>query len=335
MAGYYLDGYAPPAGVTSREQVKEVQRRLNAAGAGLKEDGVWGPKTQAAYNAAGGGAGSFDMRAAQFDETLPAKETKAVQRALNVPLTGVWDEATKQAFYERGDEALYSDVYTDENGNTVKKYGTVYTGNAVAPWTTEKERKKSISDHIAKDGGQYLGFDGMGGVFDLAGYSSNDYFLQGTAGVTREQLKGTAAENANDIMIQAALRADPIFAQSDGFYVNPDGMFGNIQLPGGISSKAILEAIAKARGVELIRDQYLPAVGYFNGTGWEDAPYQSVSDLLSPAYREAPVSLIAETLNGNAAPLPQARTQPQEEPAQDEAWLMELGRYLARLNAGY
>ncbi len=332
MAGYYLNGYAPPEGVTSREQVKEMQKRLNASGASLKVDGVWGPKTQAAYSASAGGAAGYDKSGARFDETIPESEIKAVQRALGTAQTGVWDAATKQAFYERGDEALYSDVYTDENGNAVRKYGTVYTGNAVAPWTTEKERKKKIAAHIAKDGGQYLGFDGMGGVFDLAGYSSNDYFLQGTAGVTREQLKGTAAENANDVMIQAALRADPIFAQSDGFYVNPDGMFGNIKMPGGISSKAILEAIASARGVELKRDQYLPAVGYFNGTGWEDAPYQSVSDLLSPAYREAPVSLIAETLKAREEEQTAAELTAAEE---NEAWRKELARYLSRLNAGY
>lgn len=41
---YYVSGYAPPAGVTNKDQVKELQRQL-----GVKADGVWGPKTQAAY----------------------------------------------------------------------------------------------------------------------------------------------------------------------------------------------------------------------------------------------------------------------------------------------
>lgn len=44
MANYYLSGYEPPSGVASRGAVKEYQKRL-----GVKQDGVWGPKTQAAY----------------------------------------------------------------------------------------------------------------------------------------------------------------------------------------------------------------------------------------------------------------------------------------------
>ncbi len=81
MAGYYLNGYAPPAGVNTREQVKDVQRRLNAAGAGLKEDGVWGPKTQAAYDAANGGAGraltdKIKSYASQILAALDVPQTK-------------------------------------------------------------------------------------------------------------------------------------------------------------------------------------------------------------------------------------------------------------------
>ncbi|MCE5235459.1 MAG: peptidoglycan-binding domain-containing protein [Clostridiaceae bacterium] len=44
MASYYLSGYEPPSGVTGREDVKEYQKRL-----GVTADGIWGPKTQAAY----------------------------------------------------------------------------------------------------------------------------------------------------------------------------------------------------------------------------------------------------------------------------------------------
>ncbi len=49
MASYYLSGYTPPEGVTSRESVKEYQKRL-----GVTQDGIWGPKTQAAYEKSGG-----------------------------------------------------------------------------------------------------------------------------------------------------------------------------------------------------------------------------------------------------------------------------------------
>ena len=44
MASYYLEGYTTPSGVNSREKVKEYQREL-----GVTADGIWGPKTQSAY----------------------------------------------------------------------------------------------------------------------------------------------------------------------------------------------------------------------------------------------------------------------------------------------
>ncbi len=48
MASYYLPGYAAPAGVDSREKVKDYQRML-----GVTADGIWGPVTQAAFEASG------------------------------------------------------------------------------------------------------------------------------------------------------------------------------------------------------------------------------------------------------------------------------------------
>ncbi len=44
MASYYLSGYAVPEGVSSRADVRDWQNKL-----GVKADGIWGPKTQAAY----------------------------------------------------------------------------------------------------------------------------------------------------------------------------------------------------------------------------------------------------------------------------------------------
>lgn len=46
MASYVLRGYTTPEGVSSRNQVAAIQSQL-----GVKSDGIWGPKTQAAYDA--------------------------------------------------------------------------------------------------------------------------------------------------------------------------------------------------------------------------------------------------------------------------------------------
>lgn len=56
MTGYFIPGYTPPVGVTDGEGVRRLQRQLNAQGASLQVDGVWGPKSQAAYQAQQGPA---------------------------------------------------------------------------------------------------------------------------------------------------------------------------------------------------------------------------------------------------------------------------------------
>ena len=55
---YYLTGYTTPVGVTDRAGVEAIQQQLNAQGASLKVDGIWGPKTDAAYKALNGSLNS-------------------------------------------------------------------------------------------------------------------------------------------------------------------------------------------------------------------------------------------------------------------------------------
>lgn len=64
----YSSGHTPPPGITNGEGVKAIQRQLNAAGAHLVVDGMWGPKTEAAYMSLNGGGGA----AAQYGEGLAA-----------------------------------------------------------------------------------------------------------------------------------------------------------------------------------------------------------------------------------------------------------------------
>lgn len=77
MADYVLNGYYPPMGVYSKDDVKQVQQQLNASGANLKVDGIWGPATNAAYYAgetlnSGGNAfasafGGLNLNTAPYD----------------------------------------------------------------------------------------------------------------------------------------------------------------------------------------------------------------------------------------------------------------------------
>ncbi len=53
---FYTGGYeySVPTGYQSKEGVAQLQKQLNAIGANLKVDGIWGPKTDAAYAQANG-----------------------------------------------------------------------------------------------------------------------------------------------------------------------------------------------------------------------------------------------------------------------------------------
>ncbi len=80
MGKYYLDGYAPPAGVMNQDDVEAIQRQLNAEGARLIVDGVWGPKTEAAYRNLGGGGNA----AAQYGQGL-GSFMQQIQSVLSPP----------------------------------------------------------------------------------------------------------------------------------------------------------------------------------------------------------------------------------------------------------
>jgi len=67
MSNYYVNGYTTPSGVTDRDDVKAIQQQLNLQGAGLKVDGIWGPKTDAAYQRANGGSSLDPYMQKQLD----------------------------------------------------------------------------------------------------------------------------------------------------------------------------------------------------------------------------------------------------------------------------
>jgi len=60
---YYVSGYLPPSGIDSKDKVRQVQQQLNAQGANLKVDGIWGAKTQAAYSGSSGSSIPTQMQA--------------------------------------------------------------------------------------------------------------------------------------------------------------------------------------------------------------------------------------------------------------------------------
>ncbi|MEL7602738.1 MAG: hypothetical protein AAGU77_06235 [Bacillota bacterium] len=55
---YTANGKTPPPGIDSREKVADLQRKLNENGANLVVDGIYGNKTDAAYEQIGSSSGS-------------------------------------------------------------------------------------------------------------------------------------------------------------------------------------------------------------------------------------------------------------------------------------
>lgn len=82
MASYYLDGYTTPYGVDSRQKVKEYQTSL-----GVAADGIWGPKTQAAYEASlqkdGNNWGASSLMDAYYNQALSMLSAPTIQ--VNTP----------------------------------------------------------------------------------------------------------------------------------------------------------------------------------------------------------------------------------------------------------
>ena len=353
---YYVSGYTPPTGVDDREKVKNIQTLL-----GVTADGVWGAKTQAAYESAyakaaaksgttasvpqavtgkysganyiaGGGAAGT---APAYNMPLPISSAKVKNAAYAVPssdasairqmqqalayyvpglsVNGMYDAATAKAFEQYGNRALYSTRRVDQNGKPYTDYGVVQSGNAVSPWQTEEQRRNANNAHLARyslSGEEVyplydaagnklnygsMGHDGMGGVFDPEGYSSNPYFLMANAGVSRDQLTGAAAQ-ASDKAIKMALEVDPFLLGND-LYVTNGGGISSGYTPGSISVNAIRAEIAGLRGIASVEqlgmgkvaaeipkpDYYVPAGYDANTAGGSVDAYTQLYNTLAGA----------------------------------------------------
>lgn len=124
MASYYLAGYTPPEGVTSRESVKDYQKRL-----GVTQDGVWGPKTQAAYEKSGGASapqsfGDYYTLALSYVRprtmSVPAFSVEDIRKELQSYLRPVVDlgiERRREAARE-ADAELTADAFSRGMGQS-------------------------------------------------------------------------------------------------------------------------------------------------------------------------------------------------------------------------
>ncbi|MCE5234839.1 MAG: hypothetical protein LLF87_02140 [Eubacteriales bacterium] len=106
MGKYFLEGYAPPTGVNSDEKVKELQASL-----GVKQDGIWGPVSQAAWEkrnqTSPAHQPAYDPPDHYVDGYLPPLgvtdryKVRKIQATLGVRQDGVWGKQTQAAWKEQ------------------------------------------------------------------------------------------------------------------------------------------------------------------------------------------------------------------------------------------
>jgi len=191
---------------SDKNAVRALQRQLNAAGANLAVDGVWGPKTQAAYERYGGAGAST-----------------------NLPWSNEAERAAVNAAH-------------------------------VASFGLDPDKSYTLFD--GADRGVY-GADGLGGVFDPRGYSSNPNYLYTVAGVTRDQLRGTALEGFSDLALSSMISNVVPFAAD--LYIDPvTGAAASAYTTGTVSLGEARRAYAQLTGQQ-------PTMSL--GMGGEAAPF--------------------------------------------------------------
>ena len=102
MGKYYANGYTTPAGINSKTEVKRIQAAL-----GVKQDGVWGAQTQAAWSAQSQGNISMPKTQAAVSQQAQARPDYAVSgftppsgvtnrqmvRSIQANRLGIWNQA--------------------------------------------------------------------------------------------------------------------------------------------------------------------------------------------------------------------------------------------------
>ncbi|MDO5112048.1 MAG: peptidoglycan-binding domain-containing protein [Clostridia bacterium] len=101
MRTYYMNDYKPPKDIDSIEKVKDYQKRL-----GVKADGIWGPKTQSAYdaqknNGSGYGTDYANAGASQSLTSGTAKNAHSIKAVKTDPLQGDDDAGALAASLKR------------------------------------------------------------------------------------------------------------------------------------------------------------------------------------------------------------------------------------------
>ena len=161
MANYYVSGYTPPAGYTNSDSVRQLQQALNAQGANLKVDGIYGPKTHAAYssgNAATGG-GTVSYLPQQYKNYVSELQALLKPNTISYTPTSKEDYASmiQQALRPGYDLAISQRKDATKTNKAEIDADAAARGMGASTWVTDvKDRQSQYeADDIATLEGQY------------------------------------------------------------------------------------------------------------------------------------------------------------------------------------
>lgn len=146
---YVLSGYSTPDGVNSREKVKEYQRSL-----GVTADGIWGPKTQAAYEGSLSSSAAIDPWTGNLDKFSGFYNT--ILNSMNIPTIQI-DVPSKEELSATYSAALrpstdYAITARREAGETNKaEYDADAAARGMGSSTFVSSMKEREDDDIESD----------------------------------------------------------------------------------------------------------------------------------------------------------------------------------------
>lgn len=170
MGKYYLNGYQTPDGISSRDDVRSAQSQINEyLGSGLKTDGIWGPKTQAAYERylalqqpaySGGGGGSsssaFKQAAADYKRAQDAayENAKVSNQAQAAKLSDQYNNTRSQVYTNARLNAIGNNEAYASMGLAGNMYSAAASGASETARTQENiGMRNGINEATRQEGG--------------------------------------------------------------------------------------------------------------------------------------------------------------------------------------
>lgn len=159
MNEFVMEGYSLPEGVSTQEDVMNLQEQLRSAGANIAVDGVWGADTQAAYDSFGDSLGSSELPSTSSLTVYPNAEFQKIYEQIYNSM-GTEDsirDSIEAALRPQYDKAIADLQEQRLAQNAAIDVDAASRGMGNSTWVTDAklQRLKALSANIANLEGDY------------------------------------------------------------------------------------------------------------------------------------------------------------------------------------